>query len=58
MTRKHFEALAAGLREARPEVSFGEPYAAWREAVNAVARACAKSNEAFDRMRFLAACGA
>jgi hypothetical protein len=57
MTRKHFEALAAGLREARPEVTFGERYSVWHEAVTAVAKACAASNAAFDRMRFLEACG-
>lgn len=62
MSRKHFEALAAAIREAYEAAD--ERHANGAEARRAiaftagkVARACADSNPRFDDKRFLAACG-
>ena len=64
MTRKHFEALAAALKDNRPAKdvqAFG--YAArfseeqWLDGVGRVADVCARFNPYFNRARFLKACG-
>lgn len=55
MSRKHFVALAAALRESRPE-SNGEAREQWKTDVRAIASACAAANGSFDRCRFYAAC--
>ena len=49
MTRKHFEALAAEIRQIPDKV-------AREQAARAVARACRQFNPNFDMSRFLAAC--
>ena len=56
MTRKHFEALAAALRNSHIE---GDPsyIDQWIVDCQAVAEICARFNPNFDRARFLAACG-
>lgn len=51
MSKKHFEALAAAIKEI-------EDKAARVEAALAVGRVCANFNKAFDLPRFLAACNA
>jgi hypothetical protein len=58
MTKKHFEYMANALRCARP----GENWDAnkkvqWDLCVRAVADTCKHFNGAFDRERFLKACG-
>jgi len=50
MTRKHFVALASEIASINDDLSR-------RAAAFAVARACAKFNQNFDRARFLSACG-
>lgn len=69
MTRKHFRALASALAACAPPAPIGaiqsgadaEVYAKSRamhaRIVEAVARACAEFNPAFDRQTFLAAAG-
>lgn len=60
MTKKHFEALAAALKERKPSNS--DDYTSdagleqWIADVYAVADVCAAHNAHFDRARFLAAC--
>ena len=59
MSKKHFEALAAAMRDARVRVA-AEPcglLGAVDKVVEEVAAACAASNPRFDKGRFLAACG-
>ncbi len=55
MRKKHFEAIAAALEFTRP--SGGDALEQWRSCVEAVTLAVATSNPAFDRERFLKACG-
>ena len=60
MTKKDFVALAKALRAARlTPMNDGGRH--WNEAItdnaHAIASVCAASNPAFDRARFLAACG-
>ena len=50
MTRKHFQALADEIKEIADVV-------ARRLAAEAVARACKRMNPAFNKDRFIAACG-
>ena len=64
LTAKHFEALAAALKENRPalpEDGYGQPYhfseAQWSDCAGRIASVCARFNPNFDRARFLAACG-
>lgn len=56
MSKKHFVALANNLFRARPEGK-GAAFKAWVAAVDAVADASASANPAFDRARFVQACG-
>ena len=53
MTRKHFEALAAELRQ----VKSANAWETWIGCVEATATVCARFNPTFDRARFLTACG-
>jgi hypothetical protein len=65
MSRRHFEALAWELRQARQELDAhdlaGDAHfwstTEWERCVFALANACAASNGAFDRDRFLIAAG-
>jgi hypothetical protein len=64
MSKKHFEALAAALKEARPFTKgyntpdqVGAVLLPWEESCLAVAGVCARFNPNFDRARFLKACG-
>lgn len=63
MTRKHFEALADALATSRPETPSRTndtrgigAYWQWINDVYAVANACARFNDAFDKERFVQAC--
>ena len=51
MTRKHFKALAEAFSAVTPKG------AEWRLCVVEVARECRRFNSAFDRDKFLRACG-
>ncbi len=60
MSRKHFKLLAEALKRMKPsqadiELLRGE-YNQWCSDVQAVASACAESNNNFDRGTFYAAC--
>ncbi len=57
MTKKHFEALAAALRENRFLPDNEAANVQWERCVEAVAAVGADFNPRFDRARFLAACG-
>jgi hypothetical protein len=54
MTRKHFNALAANLRHAKP--ANPDQFLGWQAAVYAVCDACKAANPGFDRDRFMLAC--
>lgn len=56
MTRKHFAALAAVLRDLRPARG-ATTQAQWEAAVKTVASMCAQNNRNFNASRFYAACG-
>lgn len=62
MTRKDFVLIADTLKAAKPlyipedrEVMFA--YSAWENVAYGMATALARTNPAFDRTRFLTACG-
>ena len=63
MTRKHFEAIARGLRSCRPDLTthgrgaLTSALRVWRVACCRVADACGESNPRFRRETFLSACG-
>lgn len=58
MSRKHFESLAAALRNRKPEAHWDpNKRVQWVHDCEAIADACQASNPRFDRGRFLAACG-
>ena len=64
MTKKHFEALAAAVREARIDVQDYEQYEGDGGGADTLLRVtgrladvCAQFSPRFDRTRFLAACG-
>lgn len=68
MERRHFEALAGALRSVKPDrgnkyaprsvqSAGGAAHAQWLVTIGAVATACAQFNPAFQRERFLRACG-
>ena len=59
MTKKHFEALAAALKQAGQEYGDSATYhkGQWRRDVEMVALTCMSFNPNFDRARFLKACG-
>lgn len=66
MTRKHFEALAAALKDSKPSKpdpestwsysQYRDALAQWRIDVRAIVSACLRANDQFDA-RFYAACG-
>lgn len=62
MTRKHFEALAAALKE-HGQTALGDsatahdPQALFADLTWSIADTCARFNPNFDRTRFLKACG-
>lgn len=55
MTRKHFELIAAVIRDARSDHPLFWP--AWDHISLAYARELANHNAAFKRLRFLEVCG-
>lgn len=55
MTKQHFEALATALASVRPSNGLDKSRRGWAEATEAIADMCEKSNELFDRMRFIEA---
>lgn len=57
MSRKHFEALAAALAALKGITPTKAHEIARRDCCIAVAAVCASTNNAFDRSRFLKACG-
>ena len=62
MTKKHFVALAAALKEARlfdaAETARSiEADTQWERTIEGIAAVCADFSPRFDRARFLAACG-
>ena len=59
MTKRHFEALADALAEARPLADQGAAaLICWERTVGRIANVCAASNGRFDRGRFLNAVSA
>lgn len=61
MTRKHFEALAAALKDSKPdgngEVVHPIALTQWRADVRAIALVCHAYNHQFSTRRFYDACG-
>lgn len=63
MTRAHFENIARAMAEVRPSIptgmenTLGFASDQWERDCKAMARVCAASNPAFDRQKFLLACG-
>lgn len=56
MTKKHFMALARALSSRRPENVDTPQFDQWVFDVYAIADACEKFNDNFDRMKFREAC--
>ncbi len=56
-SRGLYRALAVGYQSARPPLDETTGYAVWLHMVYITANALALRNEAFDKGRFLAACG-
>jgi hypothetical protein len=61
VTRKHFIALASELKYRKPHtvppMRWTDAIGGWQAACEAVANAAGRFNPAFDRERFLKACG-
>lgn len=60
MTRKHFQAIADALKASKPNrriENYPSMLVQWIHCVEHTATACAQFNSAFDRSRFLGACG-
>lgn len=57
MSAKHFAAIAASLKAARPNVPTPAELALWVQCCKEIASTCESANARFDRARFLAACG-
>lgn len=57
MTKKHFNALAAALKENRFLPGNEAADVQWERCVEGVASVCVEFAPRFDRARFLAACG-
>lgn len=53
MTKKHFIALADGLRNEKPNENWLNKMVQWHMDVNAIADVCAASNPRFNRERWL-----
>lgn len=56
MTRKHFQALAAMLKQAKP-IGAGMDRYCWHRLCHQLADFCQSQNARFDRAKFLEACG-
>ena len=63
MTRKHFQALAQALHDARPLLTDKEHMPEtlkarehWAVCVDRIADVCAETNSRFDRIKFVDAC--
>jgi lipopolysaccharide biosynthesis protein len=58
MTKKHFKAIAEAFKFGRPAKHWDpNKRTQWNMDVKAMADVCASFNGAFDRDRFIAACG-
>jgi hypothetical protein len=57
MTQRHFLALAGALRDGRPSLNDPHRLAQWREDVERISAVLRQFNPAFQRGRFLVACG-
>ena len=57
MTRQHFQALADALASVRPDEIHNDEYHQWFVTVDAVANACSRFNNLFDRPKFYHAAG-
>lgn len=68
MTRKHFNELAAELKHVKPDSKYCEydsdnpsfagcAWMQWKKDCEAIADVCRRFHPAFDRERFLKACG-
>ena len=60
LSKKHFEKLAAAMRETGDEIDIGEITTArecWHTIYGHLVVMCKEENRAFDRDRFEAACG-
>ena len=58
MTRKHFNRIAKELNMIGQGVRGEGEYHIWLSCVESMADLCASTNSAFDRRRFMEACGA
>jgi len=59
MSRKDFQAIAEALSKERPSLETALPqWLQWKQDVRAVAKVLSLCNPAFNRDRFLTACGA
>lgn len=59
MSRKHFQAIAAALKDICPNPGsdgFTGAYESWWEAVRAIADVCEATNDQFNRALFFKAC--
>jgi hypothetical protein len=57
MTRKHYVAVAAAIRDARPPKTNVAAYVLWRQLVRDMVDIFKSDNSLFDRDRFNKACG-
>lgn len=57
MSRKHFEALAAAIKESYNQAETAEARSAVACTAAAIARVCLNDNPRFDDKRFIVACG-
>lgn len=57
MSKKHFEAIAFNLYSAQPLPHETDAFEQWKLDCEAIADACERFNNHFDRDRFLMACG-
>lgn len=57
MTRKHFAVIAATLAATKPQTGAGDALFLWERLTLQMAHTLSGENPAFDKPRFLAACG-